>query len=297
MEVEYKTKDIRDKVRKWKQQGMSVGFVPTMGYLHDGHASLIKKAKSENDKVVVSIFVNPTQFGPTEDLSTYPRDFESDAKLCEGLGVDAVFAPTEVEMYPHGRNIKTTIAVPQLSTNLCGQSRPIHFAGVCLVVIKLFNIVTPTRAYFGKKDYQQYRIIKTMIEELDTDIEIIGCDIVREANGLALSSRNSYLSAVEKEEALVLSESLILAEKSLKAGETNAFTIQTQIEQKIKGKASAKIDYIKIVNEQTLEDVEKIENKILIALAVFIGKTRLIDNLVFDPKKSALELLKQEGNE
>ena len=281
MEVEYKIKEIRDKVKAWKKEGYSVGFVPTMGYLHEGHASLIDQAKSSNDKVVVSIFVNPTQFGPTEDLEAYPRDFEADAKLCEKYGVDAIFFPSPEEMYPDGYKIETQIALPRLAQNLCGKSRPTHFAGVCLVVLKLFNIVTPTHAYFGKKDYQQFRIIKTMVQELNLDIQVIGCEIVRETSGLALSSRNTYLSAEEKNQALVLSESLNLAKKLLEKNETDTTQIINKMKELIAQKDLAKIDYISIVDEKTLTDVINIEGKILIALAVFVGKTRLIDNMVY----------------
>ena len=285
MEIIHHIPALRAQVAKWRAAGARVGFVPTMGYLHTGHGSLIEQAKKENDHVVVSIFVNPTQFGVNEDLATYPRDLEGDTALCEQLGVSVIFYPTETEMYPQGREVAVSIGLPSLSQYLCGKSRPTHFNGVCLVVLKLFNMVQPHRAYFGKKDYQQYKIIQTMVQALNLDLEIIGCDIIREASGLALSSRNSYLSEAEKTQALVLWESLNLAQQCLNEGEREVANILKAITALIETKPLARIDYVSFVDEETLTPVTTLEKPVLLALAVFIGKTRLIDNRVFGGNK------------
>ena len=271
-------KDVKSQVKEWKNQGLSIGFVPTMGFLHEGHGSLIEKAKSENDKVIVSIFVNPTQFGPNEDLDNYPRNLEGDKTLVTSKGGDLIFAPEVNEMYPE--EIYTFVNTSVLDNNLCGLKRPGHFRGVCTVVSKLFNIVNPHRAYFGKKDYQQLAIIKKMVKDLNFDVEIIGCDIIRSEKGLALSSRNSYLSDLEKEESLILSKTLKLMADKIATGEKNSKVLIDFAIENIHSVPSTKVDYIKIVNNETMEDLETINRNALIALAVFINdKVRLIDNL------------------
>ena len=271
-------KDVKSQVKEWKNQGLSIGFVPTMGFLHEGHGSLIEKAKSENDKVIVSIFVNPTQFGPNEDLDKYPRNLEGDKTLVTSKGGDLIFAPEVNEMYPE--EIYTFVNTSILDNNLCGLKRPGHFRGVCTVVSKLFNIVNPHKAYFGKKDYQQLAIIKKMVKDLNFDVEIIGCDIIRSEKGLALSSRNSYLSDLEKEESLILSKTLKLMADKIATGEKNSKALIDFSIESIHSVPSTKVDYIKIVNNETMEDLEIINRNALIALAVFINdKVRLIDNL------------------
>ena len=271
-------KDVKSQVKEWKNQGLSIGFVPTMGFLHEGHGSLIEKAKNENDKVIVSIFVNPTQFGPNEDLDKYPRNLEGDKTLVTSKGGDLIFAPEVNEMYPE--EIYTFVNTSVLDNNLCGIKRPGHFRGVCTVVSKLFNIVNPHRAYFGKKDYQQLAIIKKMVKDLNFDVEIIGCDIIRSEKDLALSSRNSYLSELEKEESLILSKTLKLMADKIAIGEKNSKVLIDFAIENIHSVASTKVDYIKIVNNETMEDLETVNRDALIALAVFINdKVRLIDNL------------------
>ncbi len=273
--------EVRDLVKSWKKNDESVGFVPTMGFLHEGHLSLIKASKEANKKTVVSIFVNPIQFGPKEDLSSYPRDLNRDAALCEALGVDLIFAPEDKEMYFD--DFSTRVMVDGLTEGLCGASRPGHFQGVCTVVSKLFNIVAPDRAYFGEKDAQQLAVIKKMVEDLNFPIEIIGCPIVREADGLAKSSRNTYLNPKERAAALVLSKSLKLAENTLKGGESSSQVISSLIAKNIQAEPLASIDYISIVDSKTLKPIDSITGPVLIALAVYMGKTRLIDNFTFIP--------------
>ena len=272
-------KELRALVKGWKREGLSVGFVPTMGALHEGHESLIKRAVSENDKVVVSVFVNPTQFGPNEDYDAYPRDINKDLSLCMNAGAAVVFNPEPSEMY--FENKSTSVSVSNLTSVLCGAKRPGHFDGVCLVVSKLFNIVTPDRAYFGQKDAQQVAVLKRMVRDLNVDIEIIPCPIIREEDGLAKSSRNTYLSQEERKAALVLSRSLNLAKKLLEDGERNAAKIKEAMKEEINKEPLAKIDYIEIVDSDSLENVEIIEGSILVPIAVYIGKTRLIDNFTF----------------
>lgn len=271
-------KELRALVKGWKREGLSVGFVPTMGALHEGHESLIKRAVSENDKVVVSVFVNPTQFGPNEDYDAYPRDINKDLNLCLNAGAAVVFNPEPSEMY--FENKSTSVSVSNLTSVLCGAKRPGHFDGVCLVVSKLFNIVTPDRAYFGQKDAQQVAVLKRMVRDLNIDIEIIPCPIIREKDGLAKSSRNIYLSKEERKAALVLSRSLNLAKELLDAGERNAAKIKEAMLEEINKEPLAKIDYIEIVDSDSLESVENIERSILVPIAVYIGKTRLIDNFI-----------------
>lgn len=272
--------EVRSLVKEWKSQGLKVGFVPTMGYLHEGHKSLIDKAVKENDKVVVSIFVNPIQFGPKEDLASYPRDLERDSKLCEDAGASAIFHPEKEEMYFD--DFCTHVDIEGLSDGLCGKSRPIHFRGVCTVVSKLFNIVNPDRAYFGEKDAQQLAIIKRMVRDLNFDIEIVGCPIVREEDGLAKSSRNTYLSSEERKAATILSKSLALGKKALESGERDSEKVKKIIIDNINTEPLAKIDYVDIVDSLSMAEVNKIEKTVLVAMAVYIGKTRLIDNFTFE---------------
>lgn len=278
MQIAYTVKEVREQVKAWRKEGLSVGLVPTMGYLHEGHASLIKKAVEDNDRVVTSIFVNPTQFAPTEDLEAYPRDMEKDSKLCETLGVDLIFHPEPEEMY--APDFCTWVDMDVLSKTLCGKSRPIHFRGVCTVVSKLFNIVTPDRAYFGQKDAQQLAIIRRMVRDLNMDIEIVGCPIVREEDGLAKSSRNTYLNEEERKAALILSQSIFLGQKMVQEGETDAAKIKAAMVEKIQSEPLARIDYVEIVDGLSMQPVDTVQSPILAAIAVYIGKTRLIDNFI-----------------
>ena len=261
-----------------RQQGKSIGFVPTMGYLHEGHLSLMKCARKENDVVVISIFVNPIQFAPGEDYERYPRDEEGDIRKAKEAGVDIVFIPDVKDMYSD--NYSTYVEEKVLSAGLCGARRPGHFKGVTTIVAKLFNIVKPHRAYFGKKDYQQLRVIERMARDLNFDIEIIGCPIVREPDGLAMSSRNVYLNQEERKSALCLYKSLLLAQNMIKKGEKKPAIIKKVMEEFIlKHPHVKKIDYIEIVDRYTLQPVDKLTGNELIALAVFVGPARLIDNM------------------
>lgn len=269
---------VREAVKAWKKEGKSVGFVPTMGYLHEGHKSLIDAARRENDKVVVSIFVNPMQFGPAEDLDSYPRDLNRDAKLCEDAGVDIIFHPEPEEMYADG--FCSYVDMNGLTTELCGKTRPIHFRGVQTVVLKLFHIVTPDRAYFGQKDAQQLAVIKRMVKNLNVDTEIIGCPIIREEDGLAKSSRNTYLSEDERQAALVLSRSLKIGKQLVEDGEKSAKAIKDAITAEINKEPLARIDYVDVVDFETITPVDEIKGTTLVAIAVYIGKTRLIDNFI-----------------
>ena len=278
MQIAYTVKEVREQVKAWRKEGLSVGLVPTMGYLHEGHASLIKKAVEDNARVVTSIFVNPTQFAPTEDLEAYPRDMEKDSKLCETLGVDLIFHPEPEEMY--APDFCTWVDMDVLSKTLCGKSRPIHFRGVCTVVSKLFHIVTPDRAYFGQKDAQQLAIIRRMVRDLNMDIEIVGCPIVREEDGLAKSSRNTYLNEEERKAALILSQSIFLGQKMVQEGETDAAKIKAAMVEKIQSEPLARIDYVEIVDGLSMQPVDTVQSPTLAAIAVYIGKTRLIDNFI-----------------
>lgn len=278
MQIAYTVKEVREQVKAWRKEGLSVGLVPTMGYLHEGHASLIKKAVEDNDRVVTSIFVNPTQFAPTEDLEAYPRDMEKDSKLCETLDVDLIFHPEPEEMY--APDFCTWVDMDVLSKTLCGKSRPIHFRGVCTVVSKLFHIVTPDRAYFGQKDAQQLAIIRRMVRDLNMDIEIVGCPIVREEDGLAKSSRNTYLNEEERKAALILSQSIFLGQKMVQEGETDAAKIKAAMVEKIQSEPLARIDYVEIVDGLSMQPVDTVQSPTLAAIAVYIGKTRLIDNFI-----------------
>ena len=268
--------EVRAQVREWRQQGLSVGLVPTMGYLHEGHQSLIDRAVADNDKVVVSVFVNPMQFGVGEDLESYPRDMDRDAAICEKAGAALIFHPEPSEMYPE--DFSSFVDMSTLTGGLCGKTRPIHFRGVCTVVSKLFNIVTPDRAYFGQKDAQQLAVIRHMVSDLSFGIEIVGCPIIREADGLAKSSRNTYLNAEERQAALVLSRSLNKGKELMGAGEKDADKIRQAILDEITAEPLAKVDYVEIVDWNTLAAVKTVDGAVLVAIAVYIGKTRLIDN-------------------
>ena len=268
--------EVRKQVKEWRAQGLTVGLVPTMGYLHEGHASLIDASHRDNDRTVVSDFVNPMQFGPTEDLESYPRDIERDAALVEAHGGDIIFNPEPTEMYHEG--FSSFVDMNVLTQELCGLSRPVHFRGVCTVVSKLFNIVQPDRAYFGKKDAQQLAVIKHMVDDLNMDIQIIGCPIVREEDGLAKSSRNTYLSPDERKAALVLSQAIFMGMDMVRKGETNVAAITDAMKQHISAEPLAKIDYVKIVDLATMQQITDIDRPALCAIAVYIGKTRLIDN-------------------
>lgn len=278
MEVVSTIKEVREHIKEWKRNGEKIGFVPTMGYLHEGHGSLITAARNNNDKVVVSIFVNPMQFGPTEDLESYPRDLEKDSRFCESLGADLIFHPEPSEMYHD--DFSSYVDMSVLTEELCGLSRPVHFRGVCTVVNKLFNIVQPDRAYFGEKDAQQLAIIKHMVQDLNMDIEVIGCPIVREDDGLAKSSRNTYLSEQERKAALILSQTIELAKKLIAEGEKDADVLVSKMIENIEKEPLAKIDYVKAVNGLTMQQQKEIKAPMLIAMAVYIGKTRLIDNVI-----------------
>lgn len=271
--------EVREQINIWKMEDCSIGLVPTMGYLHEGHKSLITKAVSENDKVIVSIFVNPIQFGPNEDLDTYPRDLNHDSILCDKAGVDIIFNPDSNEMYPNKVPL-THVIVNDITSRLCGATRPSHFQGVCTVVSKLFNITQANRAYFGQKDAQQLCVIKTMVSDLNFPIEIVSCPIVRENDGLAKSSRNIYLNQSQRKAALVLSESLQKAKKTIENGEKNCQILKTIIKNHIIQEPLAKIDYVEIVDFINLKPVDTIKPNTLIAMAVYIGKTRLIDNII-----------------
>ena len=278
MEIITTIENIRSIVNHWKDTGYSIGFVPTMGYLHDGHAALIDQARKDNDKVIVSIFVNPTQFGENEDLNSYPRDINRDKSLCEAHKADIIFSPTSDEMY-HDR--KAFVNIVELSDTLCGISRPIHFKGVCTVVTKLFNIIQPTNAYFGEKDAQQLAIIRKMVYDLNFPVNIIGVPIVRESDGLAKSSRNTYLSKEERKAATILYKAIQMGKQTIKHGASADSIINTMTEI-INTEPLAKIDYVSVVDANTMQPVHEITSPVLVAMAVYIGSTRLIDNFSFD---------------
>lgn len=282
MNIIHDIDNIKKRIKEYKKDELSIGFVPTMGYLHEGHESLIKKDCEENDKVVVSVFVNPIQFGVNEDLSNYPKDVNKDIYIYEKLGVDIVFNPDVKTMY--NEDFSNFIEVENLTKGLCGRSRPTHFKGVCTVVNKLFNIVKPDRVYFGQKDAQQLTVIKKMVRDLNMDIEIIGCPIIRDKDGLAKSSRNTYLTIEERKAATIINKTLNEAKKLIIEGERNSENIINFIKNEITLEPLAKIDYIDIVDINRLEDIKIIEHKVLVAVAVFIGKTRLIDNFIYDER-------------
>lgn len=276
-----KIDEVKANVREWKKANLTIGLVPTMGYLHEGHASLIERACRECDKVIVSDFVNPIQFGPKEDLATYPRDFEADCKLCEGLGADLIFHPEAKEMYLDG--FHSYVGVDTLSTELCGKSRPIHFNGVCTVVSKLFNITEADKAYFGEKDAQQLAIVKRMVRDLNFNIEIIGCPIIREEDGLAKSSRNTYLNEDERKKALIIHKALTKGEEMVRSGEKDANKVKETVRNIIESEPIARVDYVEIVDWNELQKVDTIDGPILTAVAVYMDeKVRLIDNFIVE---------------
>lgn len=278
MEIIEAGSDLRKAVKKTRRAGLSIGFVPTMGYLHEGHLSLMRQARQDNDVVVVSIFVNPTQFGPNEDLAAYPRDAARDKALMAGENVDLAYFPSVEQLYPEGYTTYVNVEGP-MSRVLCAKSRPVHFRGVTTILTKLFHLAAPDRAYFGQKDAQQVAIIQQMVRDLDFDLEVVVCPIVREADGLAMSSRNAYLSPQHRADAVVLSKSLFEARDMISKGERRAEAIHRHIESNIRALPDAAIDYIAIVDALTLSDVSRLDGETLIALAVKLGGTRLIDNI------------------
>ena len=282
IKVVHTIKEVRQEVENWRKEGKFVGFVPTMGYLHEGHQSLIANSVKDNDKTVVSVFVNPMQFGVGEDLESYPRDLEKDTKLCEETGADLIFNPEPEEMYAKG--FCSFVDMNGLTKELCGKSRPIHFRGVCTVVSKLFNIVRPDKAYFGQKDAQQLAVIKRMVADLNIAVEVIGCPIIREEDGLAKSSRNTYLSAEERKAALILSKSIFAGKKMVEEGMRDSKELIKAMTDIINTEKLAKIDYVDVVDFETIEKCDKIQGETLVAIAVYIGKTRLIDNFIVDVK-------------
>ena len=272
--------DMKQWSRSRLDAGERIGFVPTMGYLHEGNLSLVDRARSETDALVASIFVNPTQFGPHEDLARYPRDPEADTRKLREAGVHVLFMPDAGEIYPPG--FQTYVNVENVSGPLCGASRPRHFRGVATVVLKLFNIVQPTAAYFGMKDFQQLQVIKTMLRDLDLDVRVVACPTVRETDGLAMSSRNSYLSPEERKQALCLYHALREAEALFKRGEKAASRYVDVMNARIGREPDAVVDYVSLVDPETLHDLTTVEDSCLAALAVRIGRTRLIDNMLLE---------------
>lgn len=280
MQVVTTIAEVREAVRGWRREGLTVGMVNTMGFLHEGHKSLIVRAAAENDRVVVTDFLNPTQFGANEDLSTYPRDFERDRDLCQEAGAAVFFYPEVSEMYDE--DACTFVDMNALTSELCGLTRPTHFRGVCTIVSKFFNIVCPDRAYFGQKDAQQLAVIKRMARDMKYGIEVIGCPIVREEDGLAKSSRNTYLSAEERAAALCLSRAIFAGQAMVEQGERDVKTVLDAMRAIIEAEPLAKIDYVKMVDFNTIEQIDTISGSILCAIAVYIGKTRLIDNFILE---------------
>ena len=259
-----------------RARGGSVGLVPTMGYLHEGHLSLVRRCRAENDVVVASIFVNPTQFGPGEDLSSYPRDLDRDRELLASAGTDLVFAPEPEALY--APDASTWVEETRLASGLCGASRPGHFRGVCTVVLKLFQIVGPQRAYFGEKDYQQLQVIRRMVRDLDVPVEVVGCPLVREPDGLARSSRNVYLSPEERSLALGLSRALEAAQEAARRGDRDASSLIRTARERLEGDSRVQVDYLELVDPQTLERVPRLDREARLVMAVRVGRTRLLDN-------------------
>ena len=280
MNIATTVEQAKQTVHQWKAEGLTVGLVPTMGYLHEGHESLIKRAVAECDRVMVSVFLNPIQFAPNEDLATYPRDFEADTVLIENAGADLVFHPEPTELY--APDACTFVNVEGITSELCGKTRPTHFRGVCTVVSKLMNISQADRAYFGQKDAQQLAVVRRMVRDLNMNVEVIGCPIVREADGLAKSSRNTYLSPAEREAALVLSRAVREGQRLMEAGERSADTILGAMRAIIEAEPLARIDYVEMVSWDGIEPVSTANSSVLVAMAVYIGKTRLIDNFIFE---------------
>lgn len=280
MEIITTVAEMKARVAQWKAQGLTIGLTPTMGALHEGHMSLMERARKECDRVVTSVFVNPIQFGPNEDYDAYPRDLERDAAIAESKGVDVVFHPSVEEMYP--KNYNTYVVMETLTDSLCGAKRPGHFRGVCTVVNKLINIVDPDMAFFGQKDAQQLAIIKRMVSDLNMRVKVYGCPIVREEDGLAKSSRNTYLSAEERTAALCLSRSIFKAQELIESGERDASAIRAAVCGIIEAEPLASIDYVEVVDLGDMQPVSALDEAGLVAIAVYIGKTRLIDNYLFD---------------
>jgi pantoate--beta-alanine ligase len=283
MRVITKIKEMKEYSRKVREEGKAIGFVPTMGALHEGHMSLVKAARKECDIVVMSIFVNPAQFGPGEDYEKYPRETESDIEKAKEGGVDCIFAPAAEEMYPGGYISYVELDGPMTEV-LCGKSRPEHFKGVSTVVAKLFNIMSPHKSYFGQKDAQQAAIIKKMVKDLNMDTEVVVMPIIRERDGLAMSSRNSYLSGDERHQALGIYRSLKQAEQFFASGERDPDKIKNGIKKILLGEKDVKIDYVEIVDDETLQPLDLLRDGALIAVAAFVGSTRLIDNIVLGGK-------------
>lgn len=282
IEVVHTIKEVRETVKGWRKEGLSVGLVPTMGFLHEGHKSLIDKAVEQNDRVVVSVFVNPMQFGPTEDLDKYPRDLAADTRLCEAAGANLIFNPEPSEMYAEGFCSFVDMNGP--TAELCGKSRPTHFRGVCTVVNKLFNIVQPDRSYFGQKDAQQLSVIRRMVKDLNIPIEIVPCPIIREADGLAKSSRNTYLNPQERQAALILSRAIKVGQHCVELGERDTHKVVAAMKALIETEPLARIDYVEAVDLDSIQKVDKVEGDVLFAMAVYVGKTRLIDNFIVNIK-------------
>jgi pantoate--beta-alanine ligase len=280
MEIITDPRDIRVTSLAWRQQGQKIALVPTMGYFHEGHLSLMRYGREQGDRLVVSLFVNPTQFGPSEDLARYPRDLERDAALAREVGVDVLYTPTGPLMYPEG--YQTYVSVEELSQGLCGASRPGHFRGVATVVLKLFNQVLPHLAVFGEKDYQQLAVIKRMVADLDAPVEVVGRPIVRETDGLAMSSRNTYLSPEERRSALCLVQALTQARNLAAAGETGAERILTEVKANIAAAPHTRLDYAVLVAPDTLQGVDAIRGSARLAVAAWVGSTRLIDNMLLE---------------
>lgn len=276
--------ELKRLLKKARSENQSIGLVPTMGFLHDGHLSLIEQATRENDIVVVSIFVNPTQFGPNEDFETYPRDMETDTQLATEAGADIIFNPSVSEMYPAGSST-WVITEGDITSILCGASRPTHFKGVTTVVNMLFNIVAPDRAYFGQKDAQQAAVLTKMVQDLHIDVQLIICPIVREADGLALSSRNTYLNNEERDQATILSQSLQLALDEYNNGETATDKLVKLVKDNIMSMPLANIEYVKIYAYPSLTEINRIEDTSIVAVAARFGKTRLIDNVILKKRK------------
>ena len=280
MNIATTVEQAKQTVRQWKAEGLTVGLVPTMGYLHEGHESLIKRAVAECDRVMVSVFLNPIQFAPNEDLATYPRDFAADTVLIENAGADLVFHPEPSELY--APDACTFVTVEKITSELCGKTRPTHFRGVCTVVSKLMNISQADRAYFGQKDAQQLAVVRRMVRDLNMNIEVVGCPIVREEDGLAKSSRNTYLSPAEREAALVLSRAVREGQRLIEEGERDAKTILGAMCAIIEAEPLARIDYVEMVSWDGIKPVDVADSSVLVAMAVYIGKTRLIDNFIFE---------------
>ncbi len=280
MQIATTVSEVRQHVRAWKREGLTVGLVPTMGFLHEGHASLIERAAAECDRVVVSVFVNPTQFGPNEDFESYPRDFQADCALAESRGATLVFHPEPSEMY--ASDACTFVDMDGLTGQLCGKSRPTHFRGVCTVVCKLMNIAGADRAYFGQKDAQQLAVVRRMVRDLNIDVEVVGCPIVREDDGLAKSSRNTYLSPEERTAALVLSRAVREGRALIEGGERDGERVLAAMRRTIEAEPLARIDYVDMVTWASIEPVRRVDGPVLVALAVYVGTTRLIDNFIWE---------------